>query len=199
MKQIVLAVLVLVYLAGCATRSVSNTPRTAVEQLILSTAIDTALSKFQLPEVAGKKLYVDFTNLKGYDAEYVKVAVRARFAEIGATLADKPEQAEFIAEIASGCIGNEYKSFIMGIPALPIPGSAVPMPELALYRDVEQTGIVKFLIFVHANGNLVALDQYYARADRNESFLLWFRSQRKDQIRESWERADLELKQKTLR
>jgi len=196
MSRLIPAVLILIHLAGCSTRTISTTPRTAIEQMLLSTAVDTALEKFELPQVTGRKVYVDLTNLTGDDAQYMKVAVRARFAEIGATLTDTPDQAEFIAEIASGCLGTEYKSFIIGIPSIPIPGSPAPMPELSLFRKVEQTGIMKFLIFVHAEGRFVALDQYYARADRDESFLLWHRSQQKDNIRESWEKADAKIKQK---
>ena len=196
MKRLIPAVLILIHLAGCSTRTISTTPRTAIEQMLLSTAVDTALEKFELPQVRGRKVYVDLTNLTGDGAEYMKVAVRARFAEIGATLTATPDQAEFIAEIASGCLGTEYKSFIIGIPSIPIPGSPAPMPELSLFRKVEQTGIMKFLIFVHAEGRFVALDQYYAKADRDETFLLWHRSQRKDDIRESWEKADAKIKQK---
>jgi len=196
MKHLILAVLILIHLAGCATRAVSTTPRTAIEQMLLSTAVDTALEKFELPQVEGRKVYVDLTNLTGDDAEYMKVAVRARFAELGATLTATPDQAEFIAEIASGCLGTEYKSFIIGIPSFPVPGSPTPMPELSLFRKVEQTGIMKFLIFVHTEGRFVALDQYYARADRDETFLLWHRSQQKDNIRESCQKADAKIKQK---
>jgi len=196
MRRLIPAVLILIHLTSCATRTVSTTPRTAIEQMLLSTAVDAALEKFELPHVTGRKVYVDLTNLTGYDAQYMKVAVRARFAEIGATLTDTPDQAEFIAEIASGCLGTEYKSFIIGIPSIPIPGSPAPMPEISLFRKVEQTGIMKFLIFVHAEGRFVALDQYHARADRDESFLLWHRSQQKDDIRESWEKADAKIKQK---
>jgi len=196
MSRLIPAVLILIHLAGCSTRTISTTPRTAIEQMLLSTAVDTALEKFELPQVSGRNVYVDLTNLTGDDAQYMKVAVRARFAEIGATLTDTPDQAEFIAEIASGCLGTEYKSFIIGIPSIPIPGSPAPMPELSLFRKVEQTGIMKFLIFVHTEGRFVALDQYYARADRDESFLLWHRSQQKDDIRESWEKADAKIKQK---
>jgi hypothetical protein len=53
---------------------------------------------------------------------------------------------------------------------------------------------MKFLIFVHARGQFVALDQYYARSDRDESFFLWHRSQQKDNIRESWEKADAKVR-----
>ncbi|MHC4158812.1 MAG: hypothetical protein ACYSSO_07005, partial [Planctomycetota bacterium] len=68
-----------------------------------------------------------------------------------------------------------------------------------IFRKVEQTGIMKFLIFVHARGQFVALDQYYARSDRHESFFLWHRSQQKDNIRESWEKADAKVRQKNNR
>ncbi|KKK59768.1 hypothetical protein LCGC14_3031100, partial [marine sediment metagenome] len=36
---------------GCASRTTSNTPRTAVEQLLLSRAVDLSLEKFDVPEV----------------------------------------------------------------------------------------------------------------------------------------------------
>ena len=195
MRCLTLAVLIVIHLAGCSTRTVSNTPRTAIEQMLLSTAVDAALKKFELPRVKGKKVYIDLTNLTGEGAEYMKVAVRARFAEIGATLTGTPDQAEFTAEVASGCLGTEFKSFIVGIPSIPIPGSPAPLPEAYLFRKVEQTGIMKFLIFVHAKGRFVTLDQYYARADRDESFFLWHRSQQKDSIRESWEKANAKIRQ----
>ena len=196
MKYVTLAVLILIHLTGCSTRTVSSTPRTAIEQMLLSAAVDTALEKFQLPQVNGKTIYIDLTNLTGDGAEYTKVAIRARFAEIGATLTDTPGQADFIAEVASGCLGTEFKSFIIGIPSIPVPGSPAPFPEAALFREVEQTGITKFIIFVHAKGRFISLDQYYARADRDESFFLWHRSQKKDDIRESWQKADAKVRQK---
>jgi hypothetical protein len=60
---ILLVVLFLAFWAGCATRAVSITPRTAIEQLLLSTAVDTAIDKISLPELADKKVYPDFSNL----------------------------------------------------------------------------------------------------------------------------------------
>ncbi len=186
MRYLTPAVLILIHLFGCSTRTVSNSPRTAIEQMLLSTAVDTALEKLELPQVKAKKLYIDLTNLTGPDSEYMRVAIRGRFAEIGAILTDSREDAQLTAEAASGCIGTEYKSFIIGIPSIPVPGSTIPTPEASVFRKVEQTGIMKFLIFVHAKGRFVALEQYYARADRQETFILWHRSQQEDNIRESW-------------
>jgi len=178
--------------AGCTSRQMTNTSRSAIEQMLLSAAVDRAMTKLVLPEVAGKKVFVDTANLKAYDAEYIRTAVRARLAEQGAILTDAAG-AELTAEVASGAQGTEFKNAIVGFPALPVPNSPVPFPEAALYKSVEQTGIVKLLIFVHAKGKFVAANTYYAKADRQERFVLWWRSQRIDDVRTGWERADAKL------
>ena len=194
MKRIICTSFLLICLAGCTTRTFTNTERTAIEQLLLSGAVDKAVDKFNIPQVAGRKTYLDFTNLKSYDVEYVRTAIRVRFAEIGAILVDTAEQADYLAEITSGAFGTEYKSSLLGIPALPVPGSPVSLPELALCRGVEQTAIIKLLVFIRSNGKLVAADRYYGKAERDESFLLWSRFQTTDDIRTAWEEADKKLK-----
>lgn len=186
--------LIAVCSAGCGSRTFTNTDRTAIEQLLLSGAVDDALDKFDIPQVAGKSTYLDFTNLKCYDVDYVKAAIRARFAQIGAALAEDANSAEYVAEISTGAFGTEYKSFLVGIPSIPMPGSPTPLPELALARKIEQTGIVKLLVFIHSKGKFIASDHYYGKIERDESFVLWFRTQPKDQIRERWEAADEKLK-----
>ncbi len=123
--------------------------------------------------------------------------MRARFAEIGAHLVENAEQADYVAEISSGALGTEYKSSILGIPAIPVPGSPTPLPELALTRSIEQTGIVKLLVLVHSNGELVSTGHYYGKVERDESFILWFRFQPKDDIRTRWEAADEKVKAKS--
>lgn len=185
---------VLLTACGCLTRSYSNTPRTALEQLLISGAVDEALAKFHVPELAGKKVHVDFTNLEAYDAAYIKVATRAKFAREGATLVEEAEGCDYVAEVASGGLGTEFKEGSVGIPAIPMPGSPVAFPELPLYKNIEQTALMKLLIFVHAKGEFVASAQYYAKCDRDESFILFFRFESKDDVREGWERADLNLK-----
>jgi len=164
-----------------------------VEQLLLSGAVDRALEKFRLPEIVGKKLYVDFTHLNSYDVEYVRLATRVRFARLGAVLVEKVEESELVAEVACGGLGTEFKTEVVGMPALPVPNSPAATPELTAYRTGEQTGIVKLLILVHAKGRLITAVHCYAKCDREESFVLGWRLQRSDQVREGWERADQQL------
>ena len=197
MKYIIWTSLLVTFAAGCGTRIFTNTERAAIEQLLLSGAVDNALEKLDIPQVAGKKVYIDFANLKSYDIEYVKAAVRARFAEIGAHLVENTEQADYVAEISSGALGTEYKSSLLGIPSIPVPGSPTPLPELALARGIEQTGIAKLLVLVHSNGKIVTTGHYYGKVERKESFVLWFRSQSRDDIRTRWEAADEKVKAKS--
>jgi len=194
MKHIIAISILLSLLAGCTTRTFTNTQRTAIEQLLLSGAVDKAVEKFDIPQIAGKRTYLNFTNLASYDVEYVRAVVRARFTQLGATLVESPDQAEYVAEITSGALGTEYKSTLLGIPSLPVPGSPAPLPELALYRGIEQTGIVKLLVFVYSGGRLVTTGCYYGKFERDENSLLWFQFQRRDDIRKAWEKADKKLK-----
>ena len=195
MKRIVLLAMAWGLLTGCSARKVSMTSRTAIEQLLLSGAVDAAMEKFDMPMLRGSRVYVDFTNLKCTDAEYVKLALRVRVAQQGATLVDAAEKSDCILEAASGALALEHKSSLVGLPSVPVPQSPMPMPEMPLYKSVEQTGIVKLLLFLHKNGQFLASDQYYAKVDHDESFFLWYRFQREDGVREGWERADLKLEQ----
>jgi len=196
MNRIAVTFAALLCLAGCTSRTLTSTPRSAIEQLLLSGAVDRSLEKLRLPEAIGKKVFLDFANLKAYDVEYIRAATRARFAKIGALLVEKPEDADLIAEVASGGLGLEYKSAMVGLPAMPVPNAPVPSPEVSAWKSVEQTGIFKLFIFIHAKGRFIAANHYYAKCDRDEGFTLWWRSQREDDIREGWEKADLKLGEK---
>ena len=187
-------VVLVVVLCGCSTRIVSNTPRTAIEQLLLSGAVDKALEKFNLPILKDKNVYANFEHLKATDAPYIKVALRVRLGKLGATIIHDEEKADYIVEVASGGLGTEYKTFHIGIPPMPMPGTPIPTPEVSVFKTSERTGILKLLIYVHRKGRFISAHHYYAKYDRDENYILWWRFQTKDDIRSGWERADLENK-----
>ena len=198
MKQAAMLGIIFLCLAGCSSRLVTHTSRAALEQMLLTGAVDKAMAKFSLAELEGATVFLDYSNLAAVDAPYIKTATRARFCELGATLVDQAGEADLIAEIACGALGTEFKTFTVGLPPLPVPNSPIPLPEASVYKSTEQTGIVKILIFVHAKGKFVAVNQYYAKADRNESFVLFWRFHSQDDVREGWERADLKLTKQDL-
>ena len=190
MRRLTPVALLAFVFVGCTSRLVTNTPRSAIEQLLLSGAVDRALAKLELPEVRGKKTFVDLSNLKAYDVEYIRVATRARIGQMGAILVGKVDDAEVVVEVASGGVGTEFKDAVVGLPTFPIPNSPVSTPELNAYKTHEQTGIVKLLVFVHERGRLLTAMHCYAKCDRDESFSLWYRFHQEDNIRQGWEKAD---------
>jgi len=198
-KYIIWTSLLVTFTAGCGTRTFTNTQRAAIEQLLLSGAVDNALEKLDIPQVAGKK---DLLRL--YQSKELRHRIRqggsaSAFcqAEIGAHLTEDAEQADYVAEISSGALGTEYKSSLLGIPSIPVPNSPTGLPELALARGIEQTGIAKLLVLVHSNGKVVGTGHYYGKVERDENFVLLFRWQSKDDIRTRWEAADEKLKAKS--
>lgn len=193
---LIVSLLILLSAAGgCSSRLVTNPPRSAIEMMLLSGAVDKALSRFHMPEIANQTVFVDFTNLASYDVEYVRAAARARICQIGGVLVASADEAEYVIEISSGALSLEFKENVIGLPALPVPNSPVPIPEAPVSRTTEQTGIVKLLIFVHSHGRFISANHYYAKIDRQESIIMGVRAQQHDEVREGWRRADMKLRE----
>ena len=115
---------------------------------------------------------MDFSNLQAYDLEYVKSSIRSRIAESSIVILDKAESADLVLEVASGALGNEYKSTLIGIPSLPIPGSPVNSPDFHLWKKIEQNGIAKLLLTVYSDNKAIYSNHYYGKAERDETFFL---------------------------
>ena len=64
-------------LGACSTEKQSSPPRTATEQLLISTAADRAVDKLNLSIPAGTKVFVDASNFEGTDSKY---AITTRYS-----------------------------------------------------------------------------------------------------------------------
>ena len=74
--------------AGCGTTKWSDTPRTATEQLLISTAVDRAIDGMNFKPLAGKDIYLDTTFLEGIvDKNYVISSLRQHMLAQGCILA----------------------------------------------------------------------------------------------------------------
>ncbi|MCC5840417.1 MAG: hypothetical protein JJT96_09840 [Opitutales bacterium] len=132
--------------SGCTASSQTQPPRTAIEQLLLSTAVDNALKGVQLPEVAGERVYVDSSMLEAYDRGYVVGSIRALLSENGALLQGSRDNATMIVEARSGGLGIDVSDSLLGIPSIPIiiPGAGTSeFPELVLYASNKQASVSK--------------------------------------------------------
>jgi len=107
---------------GCGTTKWTDTARTATEQLLITDAIDRAVSRLDLRALAGKKVFLDDAPVKSVtDSAYLVSAVRQHVLASGAILKDKRDEAEYILEIRAGAVGTDRNDLLFGIPATNLP------------------------------------------------------------------------------
>jgi hypothetical protein len=135
-------VLCVILLVGCTTARQSNTARTAREQLLISNAVDQALSKIDFAAFQGSKVFVDDKYLECSDKGYVVGSIRHRLMVNGATIVGKPEEADVAMEMRSGSVGTDNADSYVGIPQIVLPGM-LTLPEVKLITRSRQTALAK--------------------------------------------------------
>jgi hypothetical protein len=136
---------------GCTTWDTSTTARTAIEQLLLSTAADRALNQGCLAS-GDRKIFLDTQYLEAYDKQYVISAVRERLGAKG-TLVSKQEDAEVLVEVRSGGLAIDKSDFLFGMPSMPLPiplvdgGPVIKTPELPLFKMTTRRSRAKLAMF----------------------------------------------------
>jgi len=159
----------LLLFTGCATTKSSDTARTGIEQMLISSATDQALDKVNLAPIRHAKVYVETKYLDCVDKNYIIVSLHQRLMRNGSTLVDKPEEAQVILEVASGAVGTDRQEFFVGMPQIPLPPpSPISIPKMELFTRTRATGTAKLTVLaydaktrqpvVDANGALARAD-----------------------------------------
>ena len=127
---------VLVSLAGCGTTRWTDTKRTATEQMLISDAIDRAVSRIDFRILAGKDVYLDTSFLgETVDKEYLTGTLRQQMVSSGCILKEKREQAAFIVEARAGTVGTDHHDLLYGMPSINLPTFAAPVPGGARHAE----------------------------------------------------------------
>ena len=161
-RPLTLALALLAGLAsGCVNKQRMTQPAQSVgEQLLLSTAIDRALSELDMEAIGslkGFKVYLSTTYLKALDQEYLIGSLRDLLFSSGALVVDDPVQAQMIVEVRSGANSLDSATVTAGIAedqALPNPvtGAPVALPELALFKKENNVSVTTVaLVAYHTN------------------------------------------------
>ena len=145
--------ILLLALAGCVTERNTQPPRTATEQLLISSAADRAANQLHLVLPPGTHVFVDTRNFAGADAKdndakYAAAVIEDRLLQQGVALMPDAKHADVIVALRAGALSIDDRKVLVGIPALGIPvpwtSTVIPTPEIALFgRDTEK-GIAKF-------------------------------------------------------
>lgn len=169
-SRLFLGMVVLVGLiSGCSSIKESDTARTGMEQLLISSASDQALDKIDLNPIRGANTYVETKYLECVDKNYIILSLRQRLSRQGCKLTEKPEEADVIVEIASGAVGTDKNETFIGIPSLPLPPpSPISVPRMPLFNRVKAMGTAKLRVLAYDAKTKLALvdsDFVLARSD----------------------------------
>src|SRR5689334_21214860 len=145
-----LACLVIALLSGCTTIKESDTARTGIEQLLISSAVDRSLDKVDLAPIAIAKVFVETKYLDCVDKNYIIVAVHQRLLQRNCTIVEKPEEAQVVLQVGSGGVGTDRHELFVGIPEIPLlPPSPIAIPKLALFTRTKAMGTAKLVVVAY--------------------------------------------------
>jgi hypothetical protein len=134
-------------LGGCASIKQSDTARTGIEQLLISSAADRALDKIDLRPIAGAKVFVDTQYLDCVDKNYILVALHQRLMNNRCTLVGKEEESDVTLQIASGGVGTDRNELYLGFPGIAVPGPMpLALPKIAFYERNKAMGTAKLAV-----------------------------------------------------
>ncbi|WP_052298866.1 DUF6655 family protein [Isosphaera pallida] len=141
--------------SGCGSTRMTHTPRTATEQLLLTSAWDDAVKRIDFSPLSGVPVHLDTTNLKGHSDEgWIASSLRQALLTHGALLRTKPEEARWIVEPRVGVYGTDSSDWMIGLPQLTIPITipGLPMgtiPEVPIYKKSHQRGVARLALFAY--------------------------------------------------
>lgn len=171
--------------SGCATIRVTDPPRTADEQFLLSTAAARAIAQLSTDALRDRKVWVDSAYFGAPEQAFVVGELRAKLLLGGVRLVPDRKDAQIVVELRSGGVGINRTEFLLGLPSIPIPGinsgsgsiaTAVPFltPELAILKNTKQRGFaaVAYVAYWADTGEVVTSSgPFIGRTIRDDS---WF-------------------------
>ena len=162
--------------AGCATIKESDTARTGVEQLLISSAVDRALDKVDFRPIANGKVYVEEKYLDCTDKNYILVALHQKLLQQNCTLAAKAEESDVTVEIGSGGVGTDRHDLFMGVPQIPLPPpSPISIPKMTVYERNKAMGTAKLAVVAYdtkSRQSVINSSSSLARSDYKNYTLL---------------------------
>ena len=178
---------------GCASTSTSNTARTGTEQILISAAIDRAMSNVRFSDFSGYKVFIDDKYLDGtVDKGYLVGSLRHKVLAAGGSLAAAADAADVVLEARCGGVGTDSQESFIGIPAIGIPGMPIELPEVKFASRDTQMGTAKIGLICYdpKSGRAVGMGgSASALAHNNDTFVMGIGPFKSGAVVDSRERA----------
>lgn len=175
-----------VALVGCGTTST----HTVTEQLLVSDAVDQAISKISFDDLEGETVFLDTQYVKpvkelGFaNTNYILSSLRQHLLAAGCYIQDSREEANIVVEPRIGALGTEGQVVTFGIPRSNEVSTAasifaqtpfVPaIPEISFGKSDLQSGAAKLAVFAYHRESREPVWQSGTRVAKSYSKSTWF-------------------------
>jgi hypothetical protein len=141
-------------MAGCGTTRVTDTQRTATEQLLVSQSVDQAVTQLDFRTLSGKPVYFDPQYLDAaVDRGYLISTLRQQLLASGCLLMEDRSKATYVVEARAGAVGTDRNALLFGIPQMTVPtlvpGQPSQIPEIPFAKKTDQKGVAKIAVFAY--------------------------------------------------
>jgi hypothetical protein len=165
-----IALLTLFFATGCATIRVTDPPRSADEQFLLTTAATRAVAQLSVEAMRDRKVWVETAFFNAPEQAFVAGEVRTKLLIGGVRLVQERKEAQIILELHSGGVGINRTEYLLGLPSLPISGgnatgtsatigstTVILTPELSIIKQTQQRGFagVAYVAYWADTGEIV--------------------------------------------
>lgn len=185
---------------GCASIRVTDPPRTASEEFLLSGAAQKAVDQLTVDALRDRLVWIETGYListtqpfdrsflvgevrqPSFEDVYLIAAMRAKLLQSGVRLAKRRDQAQIVVEMRSGGLSIDRIEFLLGIPSTAVPSYnnavstiAVATPELSILKSTKQHGFasVAYVAYWADTGELLtASGPYVGRTIREDYWIL---------------------------
>jgi len=168
-KIVQLLLALLISTTGCGTTK----SFTATEQLLMSDAVDSTISKMDFRALTGHKVFLDTQYVVGagkvipgvampanlVNSDYIISGLRQQLTAAGCMLVDTKELAEIVCEARCGALGTDGNSMVYGLPAsnlLSTASSVFPgtptlptIPEISFAKREMKSAAAKVSVFAY--------------------------------------------------
>lgn len=137
-------------LAGCQSPRITNTARTAVEQMLLSDVIEQGTDQMKFEHYKGRKALMDYKYLDPQvDKPVVQGMVERRLAECGVVVTADAKDADIIIQVLCPVLATEMNKLLIGTPQVPISyprllALQIIVPEIPLFMKLTRVGFARF-------------------------------------------------------
>lgn len=194
---IIIALCALMWAGGCATIRVTDPPRTADEEFLLTESAHRSVAQLALDALRDRSVWIEtgyaFSTTQPFDRSFltdevrqpsfeelfVVADLRARLLRSGVRLAPSRKAAQVILELRIGAASVNREEFLLGIPATAVPANlgnnvAVATPEIAILKKTTQRGFasISYVAYWADSGELLTLSgPFVGTSWRKDSWL----------------------------